>query len=289
MRPRVAVCLTGELRATNSCIPTLYKNLLEPLSAGIFYCFNKHNPEKDQKVNVFNDRLIKGRIYEKPDLRKTLVPDSLYNKFDQQDFYFQSNWVGTVNGCTGGVCYRHWDFKNLAFMVAPYVDDFDYFIVTRTDFHYLFPIFDFSILNGQKIIKHSGFDNTENLGMNWEFIICHKTKILEYLNSPFLFMNDESLQDHMIKEIRKRHRNNECFQKIICEFYGWNVTEMDINCFISADSTEERTTWGEIELEKDFGVCFKYRDMMLKAYENYSNYKQNKTWKIEENKIKISY
>ena len=82
MRPRVAVCLTGETRGINSCVPTLYKNILEPLSAGIFYCFNKHNPEKDNKISVFNNRLIKGRIYEKPDLRKTLVPDSLYSKLD---------------------------------------------------------------------------------------------------------------------------------------------------------------------------------------------------------------
>lgn len=288
MRPRVAVCLAGELRAVNSCVPTLYKNLLEPLDAKIFYCFNKHNLEKDQKVNIFNDRLINGRIYEKPDLRKTLVPDSLYNKLDKVDFYPHSNWVGTVNGCAGGVCYRHLDFKNLAFMVAPHVDDFDYFIVTRTDFHYLFPIFDFSILNGQEIIKHSGFDNFENSGMNCEFIICHKTKILEYLNSPFLFMNDESLQDYMISKIRKRFRNAESFQKIICEFYGWNVTEMEINSFLSADSEKERTTWGTVEKEENFEFCYKYRDMMLKAYENYSKYKENKIWKLENNKIIIS-
>jgi hypothetical protein len=287
MRPRVAVCLTGEVRGINSCVPTLYKNILEPLSAGIFYCFNKHNPEKDNKISVFNNRLIKGRIYEKPDLRKTLVPDSLYSKLDEQDFYFQSNWLGTVNGCTGGVCYRHWDFKNLAFLITPYVNDYDYFIVTRTDFHYLFPIFDFSILNGQEIIKHSGFDNTDGKGMNWEFIICHRSKILEYLNSPYLFMNDPMLQNYMIQEIRQRHRNNECFQKIIAEFYEWKISEMDINSFISADSMQERTTWGEIDLEKNFGVCFKYRDMMYKAYDNYERFKVNKSWVLQDQFIKV--
>ena len=288
MRPRVAVCLTGELRAINSCVPTLYKNILEPLSAGIFYCFNKHNPEKDDKVNIFNNRLIKGRIYDKPNLRTTLVPDSLYNKLDEQDFYFQSNWLGTVNGCAGGVCYRHWDFKNLAFIIAPYVNDFDYFIITRTDFFYLFPIFDFSILKDQEVIKHKGFDNYSHTGMNWEFIICKSSKVLEFLNSPFLFMNDESLQDLMIKEIRQRFRNNESFQRIISEYYKWNVSEMEINGFLSADSMKESTTWGEIQYSESNKNYFKYPGMVQDAYSNLDKINSGLKWKIDGKEINIT-
>ena len=100
-------------------------------------------------------------------------------------------------------------------------------------------------------------------------------------------MNDPMLQNYMIQEIRQRHRNNECFQKIIAEFYEWKISEMDINCFISADSMQERTTWGEIDLEKDFGVCFKYRDMMYKAYDNCERFKVNKAWISQDQFIKV--
>ena len=69
MKSRVAVCLAGELRGVNSCLPTLFKHVLEPLKAGVFYCFNKHSEYNDQKVNIFNNRLVSGRIYDKTNLK----------------------------------------------------------------------------------------------------------------------------------------------------------------------------------------------------------------------------
>jgi len=288
MRPRVAVCLVGEPRGINTCVDSLYENIIEPLNASIFYSFNRATPEDESKIKLINKKLIFGELKEKVDLRKELVPDSLYSKFDEIDFYPLSNWIGTINKQMGGVCYRHVDFKRMAGIISSYLDEFDYFIITRSDFKYLFPIFDFSILKDQEIIKHKGFDNYSHTGMNWEFIICKSNKVLEFLNSPFLFMNDESLQDLMIKEIRQRPRNNESFQRIISEYYKWNVSEMEINGFLSADSMEESTTWGEVRYSEINKTYFKYSGMVQDAYSSFEKVNSGLKWQIDRKEINIT-
>ena len=286
--PRVAVCLTGEPRGINTCVDSFYENIIEPLDASIFYSFNRATPDDESKIKLINKKVIFGELKEKVDLRKELVPDSLYSKFDEIDFYPLSNWIGTVNKQMGGVCYRHVDFKKMAGIISSYLNDFDYFIITRSDFKYLFPIFDFSILKDQEIIKHKGFDNYSHTGMNWEFIICKSDKVLEILNSPFLFMNDESLQDLMIKKIRQRPRNNESFQRIISEYYKWNVSEMEINGFLSADSMKESTTWGEIQYSESNKNYFKYPGMVQDAYSNLDKINSGLKWKIDGKEINIT-
>ncbi len=281
MPPRVAFCLVGEPRGISACVDSLYENIIEPLDASIFYSFNRATPEDESKIKLINKKVIFGELKEKCDLRKELVPDSLYLKFDEIDFDRFSNWIGTINKQKGGVCYRHVDFKKMAGIISPYLDQFDYFIITRSDFKYLFPIFDFSILKDQEIIKHKGFDHNCYTGMNWEFIICKSNKVLEFLNSPFLFMNDESLQDLMIKEIRQRPRNNESFQRIISEYYKWNVSEMEINGFLSADSIEENTTWGKVQYSEINKSYFKYPEMMQDAYFNFENINSGLKWLID--------
>jgi len=288
MHPRVAICLTGEPRGIKTCIDSLYENIIQPLNASLFYSFNRATPDDEHKIKLIDKKLIFGELKEKVDLRKELVPDSLFAKFDNIDFYAQSNWIGTINEQTGGVCYRHVDFKRMSGIIFPYLDKFDYFIITRSDFKYLFPIFDFSILKDQEIIKHKGFDHYSHTGMNWEFIICKSNKVLEFLNSPFLFMNDESLQDLMIKEIRQRPRNNESFQRIISEYYKWNVSEMEINGFLSADSSEERTTWGIVQYNENIKNYFKYPEMLRDAYSNLDKINSGLKWKIDRKEINIT-
>lgn len=284
---RVALCLVGEPRGIESCFTSLVENIIEPLGASVFYSFNRATPEDEKKIKVIEKYAKFGELKEKCDLRKTLCPDSLFKKLTEQDFLPLSNWVGTINFQRGGVCYRHWDFKKISEIIKDKILDFDYFIVTRTDFRYLFPIFDFSIIRDQEIIKHKGFDNYSHTGMNWEFIIVCQKKILEFLESPFRFMNQEELQNIIIEKIKDRPRNNESFQRIIAEFYGWKITEMEINSFISADSFSERTTWGTINKCSESGFYYKYSEMFSTAQQNLSKYIKNKKWTQEGSTIKI--
>lgn len=286
-KPRVAICLTGEPRGIESCFDSLLKNVIEPLSASVFYSFNRATQEDEKKIKVIDKYAEFGELKEKCDLRKTLCPDSLFNKLEPVDFTGQSNWVGTINSQRGGVCYRHWDFKKISEIIKDKILNFDYFIITRTDFRYLFPIFDFSILKDQEIVKHKGFDNYSHTGMNWEFIIASQSKVLEFLESPFRFMNQEELQDIIIDKIKNRPRNNESFQRIIAEFYEWKITEMDINSFISADSVSEKTTWGTIHKCSQSGYHYKYSEMFFTALENCSKYNQSKKWIKDDSTIKI--
>jgi hypothetical protein len=288
VRPRVAICLTGEPRGIETCVDSLYENIVEPLDASIFYSFNRATPDDESKIKLINKKLIFGELKEKADLRKELVPDSLFDKLDEIDFDPSSNWIGTINKQRGGVCYRHLDFRRMAAIVSDCVNQFDYFIVTRSDFRYLFPIFDFSILNEQEIIKHKGADHDAQTGMNWEFIICKSSKVLEFLNSPYLFMNNESLQDLVIKEIRQRPRNNESFQRIISEYYNWNVSEMEINGFISADTLEESTTWGMVQHNDSKQVLFKYSEMTDDAYRNLDKRNRGLRWTSEGRELKLT-
>lgn len=288
MKLRVAVCFVGEPRGIKTCIDSLYENIVEPLDASLFYSFNRATSEDESKISAINKKVIFGELKEKCNLRKELVPDSLYNKFDEMDFYFQSNWVGAVNGLDGGVCYRHVDFKRMGQIISDYLSVFDYFIITRSDFRYLFPIFDFSILKDVDIVKHKGADHFANTGMNWEFIVCHRNKVLEYLNSPYIFMNDENLQDYFLPILRERPRNNESFQRIISDYYKWNVYEMDINGFLSADDHSEKTTWGHVQYDQDKKVHFKYREMLNDAYTNLGKIKSSLKWRLANKEIKIS-
>ena len=101
-------------------------------------------------------------------------------------------------------------------------------------------------------------------------------------------MNDESLQDLMIKEIRQRFRNNESFQRIISEYYKWNVSEMEINGFLSADSMKESTTWGEIQYSESNKNYFKYPGMVQDAYSNLDKINSGLKWKIDGKEINIT-
>jgi hypothetical protein len=288
MRPRVAICLTGEPRGMKACADSLYENIVEPLDASVFYSFNRATPDDESKMELVARKLIYGELKEKADLRKELVPESLFDKLDERDFDPLSNWIGTINKQKGGVCYRHIDFRRMAVIVSDYLNQFDYFIITRSDFKYLFPIFDFSILTDQEIIKHKGSDHYFHTGMNWEFIICKSNKVLEFLNAPYLFMNDESLQDLVIKKIRQRPRNNESFQRIISEYYNWNVSEMEINGFLSADSLEERTTWGEVQHSESKQIYFKYSEMTNDAYRNLDKINCGLRWKNDGKELKLT-
>lgn len=286
-KPRVALCLVGEPRGIESCFISLVKNIIEPLDASVFYSFNRATDQDEEKIKVIDKYAEFGELKEKRDLRKTLCPDSLFEKLIEEDFLPLSNWVGTINFQRGGVCYRHWDFKKISEIIKDKILNFDYFIITRTDFRYLFPIFDFSILKDQEIVKHKGFDNYSHTGMNWEFIIVSQSKVLEFLESPFRFMNQEELQDIIIDKIKNRPRNNESFQRIIAEFYEWKITEMEINSFISADSFNERTTWGEISKCSESGYYYKYSEMFLTAQDNFYKYNQSKKWIKDDSTIKI--
>jgi hypothetical protein len=101
-------------------------------------------------------------------------------------------------------------------------------------------------------------------------------------------MNDESLQDLMIKEIRQRPRNNESFQRIISEYYKWNVSEMEINGFLSADSMEESTTWGEVQYSEINKSYFKYPEMVQDAYSSFEKINSGLKWRIDKKEINIT-
>ena len=67
MRPRVAVCLVGEPRGIKRCFPSLFKNVIDPLNASVFFSFNRAFNDDEEKIKLINKNLIFGELKEKTD------------------------------------------------------------------------------------------------------------------------------------------------------------------------------------------------------------------------------
>ena len=113
---RVALCLWGTMRGPDSCLPTLYENIIKPWNTDVIVCINNHyDDDKDRvdKLRKLGANIIEESIKKQPDL-KTTFPQSFYDKLiplslEKIKFHsnpWQFNYLGPLAGSHSGLYIR---------------------------------------------------------------------------------------------------------------------------------------------------------------------------------------
>jgi len=296
---RVAVCLWGTMRSPNSCLHTLYKNIIEPWQTDVIVCVNEcySHPDKSDSERVdmlrqFGANIVEQDIRKQPDLN-TFFPKSFYDKFipmAQERLKQHGNpcWVNFVGPLVGTHAALHirvnWYKLSNILRDKNYVDKYDYFLITRPDHLYMFPMFDKSFLNEDEIVHYDehGFG-----GVNSDFVIVSKKNVLDWLNKMSVqYFCDETLQDILIDQMKHMSLwiSEEC-TALITRLNPWKLKPMSINSFIACDSPKEMSSWNGVVFDGEH--YFKYHSNRDHCKHNYGLWKDNYRWTNTVDKIKL--
>ncbi len=287
---RTAVCLYGELRGIKSCIPSLYENIIDLWDSDVFLCFNLYKKSEYDEINQIYKKVIISNIYEKEDVY-TRFPKTFYEKYVpyMQQVLKQSNkWgcniIGPILGSHANLLIRL-NLYNLSKILINYVDKYDYFIITRPDHLYKFPIFDKSFLNKDFIIKY----NVHNFGgFNADFLIIPNHQVIDWLTSGYDFFTNDDLQDYMIEELKKLSpylHISECFTNIIVKYKKYKIKEMSINSFISSDDINSSRSDIPFKWCDKRNVMWKHEEQFNETYKNFELWTKGHIWKYNDKNI----
>ena len=279
--PRVALCLYGEVRGTKTCAPTIYENVVNRWNTDIFMSFNRADQHDEERLKCFDKNV--SEVYEKPDLT-TAFPQSFYDKMIPfaQDIQriFNGNVMSPLVGCFSTL-YIRLNWYRFKAILEPHINNYDYFVITRPDHYFLYPLFDKSFLDPNYIIKYDGHDMG---GASADFLIIPKNLVLGWLSSNYDFYVNPELQDYVISELPKRPiKNSETFTHLIFEYNQYNIKTTPLSSFISADSLNERTSLFPVRFNGTH--YYKYESQYNASVHNYNAWRNQTGWKDDGTQI----
>lgn len=141
IKKKYAVCIYGELRSINTIINNFYDNFINKLNADFYLMAQKTNEEEmDNTINMFEKNVIDKELYDKPENIRGLFNN--YEKLIQHENYI-------IDPCLQ-------IYYNLYKIYEKYGDNFEknyeYIIMTRSDYLHIFPFPDILHLNNNKNI-----------------------------------------------------------------------------------------------------------------------------------------
>lgn len=288
---KIATCLFGPIRGTKRCYPTLVKNIIEEWDCDLFLCLQNCNEGDSEKIKDIKGNIIESEIYQNENL-ETCFSESFYNKLVpyvksiiRNDFNCASydvNFLGPLLGSHAALLARL-NWVKLGKILEKHISKYDYFLITRLDHFYLFPIFDKSFLNPNYIFKYDGHDWG---GINSELLIVPSNIVLDWLNFNKSFLDDEQYINFIISGMSKvKRKNSEYLTKLIFDYKKWNIKTLSMNSFISADSVEDKTNHQSIKSSEEH--IWKYDCQFSKCLENYSLWQNGYRWKNSIDKISL--
>jgi len=300
---KIALCLTGTLRAPNTCLPTLYEHIIKPWDTDVIVCVNKcysDDTARVDKLRKLGANIIVEDIREQPN-PATAFPESFYNKIithskkkieqDKNIYTASYNYLGPLVGNAANLHIRL-NWYKLSNIIEKYITNYDYFIVTRPDHLYLFPIFDKLFLTKKDTVynysDHSFSFGTHG-GVNGDFVIVHNTLILDWLRKSIEYLSNDDLQNDLINELNKSsHWHSEAFTAIIAKLCNWNFNHIDINSFTSADSQDELSSTASIKYDNNTNYYYKYDTNYLPAINNLYRWNNGCRWQNTANGILLT-
>lgn len=290
---KTAICLFGELRGIKTCIPTLYENIINKWDSDLFLCFNMYKFSEYEQIKEINKNVIVSNIYEKEDVYK-IFPNSFYEKYVpylenvlKNSNKWGCNIIGPILGSHSNLLIRL-NWYNLSKILIDYVDKYDYFLITRPEHLYKFPIFDLSFLDKNYIIKY----NVHNFGcFNADFLIIPNHQVIDWLTSGYDFFTKDDLQDYMIEELKKLSPHShisECFTDIIVRYKKYKIKEMSINSFVSSDTINSSRSDIPFKWCDKRNVIWKHEEQFNETYKNLELWNNGHRWKCAENIIYLS-
>lgn len=289
MSIKIAACFYGPVRGVERCYPTFIKNIIEQWDCDLFLCLQNCNQDDFQKIKEIKGNIIESEIYKNENL-EICFSDSFYSKLvpyaktvlqnDPSLFPHDVNFLGPVVGSHYPL-FARLNWFRMAKILNKYIDKYDYFLITRLDHFYLFPIFDKSFLNSDCIFKYDGHDFE---GVGCDFLIVPSNIILDWLNFNKSFINDAEYVDFIISGLEKRRlKNSEYLTELMFDYKKWNIKTLSMNSFISADSIADKSSYQYFKHSEDH--IWKYDCQFSKCLENYNLWQTGHRWANNFNKI----
>ena len=268
---KYAVCMWGQLRAVNEIIENLYKNLLEPLEADFFVMVQKTGTDIDKNMDLLKTE--NKIMYESPDVTKIFIN---YNDF-------KKNNPKKPNNNYTNIAYFNY-YYNLYEIGKTFGDifekNYEYIIITRSDFLHLFPFPDISSLYDKEDLRYWCYDGHEWGGINCTLICVPSKYIKSYLFSCYNYLQDSNNIKRFNSITDTCKLNTEFFAKIIFDDNNWKIGKIEPNAFITASNMNEITTWAKIKYSNVYNVFYKYEDQLNRAFASLTKYKNNKRWQL---------
>ena len=238
IRKKYAVCIHNELRAVKTIKNNFYKNFIHKLNADIFIV--ARNNYKADTVNLFNENIIRVDLYDEIqtdiyiNLHK-LKNNSNYLNFSHLQWYYNYYKIYEIIG----------DILE---------NNYEYIILTRSDFLHMFEFPDILQLKGETENIFWTYEGLDWGGINPSLICVPSIYIKEYLKSFFEILQD----DKNINELNSLDLNIERYTKFIFDKKGWKHGKIQSNAIFICDSAEEKTTWGQILYDEKNGFFYKH-------------------------------
>jgi hypothetical protein len=291
MSTKIATCLFGPIRGTKRCYPTLVKNIIDQWDCNLFFCLQNSDKDDYKKIKEIKGNIIDFEIYQNENL-ETCFSKNFYSKLasyaklalhsDSDSLSYDVNFLGPFVGSHAALLARL-NFARLAKMLEKHINRYDYFLITRLDHFYLFPIFDKSFLNPDYIFKYDGHDWG---GINSELLIVPSNIVLEWLNFNKSFLNEEQYTDFIISGMEKvRRKNSEYLTRLMFDYKKWKFKTFSMNSFISADSAQDKSNHQSIKSSEEY--IWKYDCQFSKCLENYKLWQNGYIWKNFSDKISL--
>jgi hypothetical protein len=297
---RILVCLWGQMRGPRNCLPTLYQNVINPWGADVAACINKFYDDDEKRIETLSylgANIIDLSISQQEDPTQ-FFPQSFYKKllplaqekinnrssgsFDHLAAY-NFNYLAPLAGSHSSLIIRL-NWLRLSYMVERHINDYDYFVISRPDHLYLFPVFPKEFLKEDEIIH---YDEHGWGGINADFIVIHKCSVIDWLRKSIQYLIDETLQDQLLEKLAKTDKwNSERYTMLVSEMCNWKMKEMSINSFISADSLEEKSSSNRILCDGKY--YYKYESNYIPCKKNFELWENGWRWQNTESKIKLN-
>jgi len=259
-KKKYAVCMYGQLRAISTVLENLNKFLIEELQADLYLLVQYSDTDIDNYINLFNTN--NKFIYHPPDVTQVFIN---YELLQKNNNYINNPYLQL---------YYNWHKINEIYGDI-FEKNYEYIILTRSDFLHLFPFPNILNIDSDNDIFWC-YEGHEWGGINSTLICVSSKYIKEYLSSFYNYLQDSN----NINYLNGCNLNVEQFLKIIFDNFNWKVGKIENNSFITATNLNEITTWGAITYHCEKNVYFKYDDQLHRAFNALKKYENNNCWNI---------
>ena len=260
-KKKYAVCVWGQLRGVQTTIESFNKNLCIPLNADLFIFGQKTNTNTDLNLELYKNNIIVKELYQNPENIKQFYifecdNDKNYNFCDERHLKIYYNWY-KISQKFGDILQNN----------------YEYIILTRSDFLHLFPFPDILSISQRKDVFWC-YDGHEWGGVNATLICIPSIYIKEYLSIFYNYMNnpENKAQDLIFKNVEE-------YLKIVFDYKKWIIGKMNNTSLIIADNENEITTTHKPSYNAEHNIYYKYDSQLIDSYKSLDIYNNGGKWK----------
>lgn len=286
---KFAYLVQCELRALRKTINNLYKYIIEPFDADIIICVQNFCKDDEELLKLFHKNVKFLFNYDKPNSNKYIGEKNIFNHIKTFNCNYESAKQMWIN---------HHIFADI--ITHFFIDNYDYYIICRTDIEILFPFPEKSLFE-QIPASIYFFDTKYNRhwgGFGTIAAFIHKDYIIDLLKSTYDLITDENKLMYFINNYNKieyinktaRHEryleyytNCEYFQLYAMGLKNLKINYINnVNCFITYETLNDYYTWSKPLIHPTRNVFSKYHDLTDEAFENLRLWNIGYRWKYDD-------